>query len=667
MTDPLERTLAFAYDASNRVVAQTLPDGRVVGFGYDAANNLTSLTPPSRPPHAFAYTPVNLAEEYAPPDIGLETTDTTYLYNLDRQLTRVLRPDGREVTIAYDPAGRRESVTFSRGVQTYEYSPEGRLESITTPEGNTLTYTYDGPLLRTTTWSGEVSGSVERTYDASFRVNSITVNGANPVPFTYDNDDLLIGAGALLITRSPQTGLITGTTLGQVTTSNTYNAFGEVVGFSSFFGTTPLFSYTLTRDKLGRIVEKTETIGGVTDMYTYGYDLAGRLTDVVKNGVSISHYEYDANGNRISHTTPTETVAAIYDAQDRLLQYGDTAYAYTAAGDLASKTQGGHSVVFGYDEMGNLRTAELPDGITVNYIIDGNNRRIAKRVNGNLVGGLLFGGRLRPVAEQDGAGSVVARFVHGDRPNVPEHLIKAGVSYRVLTDNLGTPRLIINSQTGGVVQRMDFDEFGRVEFDTNPGFQPFGFAGGLYDHQSGLVRLGSRDYDARTGRWTNPDPMRFIGGSPNLYSYVLGDPVNLIDPHGRYAVAAVPLLAVGAAAVLATAAIVTSPGYQDWANHKIHDLQDWWADWSRRPLEPVEPAEYRGPWDPPVAPGRACPQPTPIPGQKPKTTPPPAVEPADPEEHQPPSGEDLWGDKEKEGLLDKIGDALDWLFGFGGL
>ena len=41
--------------------------------------------------------------------------------------------------------------------------------------------------------------------------------------------------------------------------------------------------------------------------------------------------------------------------------------------------------------------------------------------------------------------------------------------------------------------------------DTNPGFQPFGFAGGLYDPDTGLVRFGARDYDAETGRWTSKE------------------------------------------------------------------------------------------------------------------------------------------------------------------
>jgi RHS repeat-associated protein len=72
-----------------------------------------------------------------------------------------------------------------------------------------------------------------------------------------------------------------------------------------------------------------------------------------------------------------------------------------------------------------------------------------------------------------------------------------------------------------------------VLHDTNPGFQPFGFAGGLYEPATQLVRFGARDYDAETGRWTSKDPIGFGGGDTNLYGYVLQDPVNFIDPDGK--------------------------------------------------------------------------------------------------------------------------------------
>lgn len=75
---------------------------------------------------------------------------------------------------------------------------------------------------------------------------------------------------------------------------------------------------------------------------------------------------------------------------------------------------------------------------------------------------------------------------------------------------------------GSVAQQIDYDEFGVVTADSNPGFQPFGFAGGLYD--SKLVRFGKRDYDAETGRWTSKDPIRFDGHDTNLYRYGRNDP-----------------------------------------------------------------------------------------------------------------------------------------------
>ena len=131
----------------------------------------------------------------------------------------------------------------------------------------------------------------------------------------------------------------------------------------------------------------------------------------------------------------------------------------------------------------------------------------------------------------DAAGNIVARFVYGTKANVPDYLIKAGVTYRILSDHLGSPRVVLESTTGLIVQRMDYDEFGNVLLDTNPGFQPFGFAGGLYDQHTGLVHFGSRDYDAQIGRWTTKDPVK-LNGAANVFSYVDSDPINFVDLTG---------------------------------------------------------------------------------------------------------------------------------------
>ena len=228
------------------------------------------------------------------------------------------------------------------------------------------------------------------------------------------------------------------------------------------------------------------------------------------------------------------SLAGTYDAQDRLLTYGNNTYTYTANGGLLTKTDTATNTVttYNYDVLGNLISATLPDGTVIEYIIDGQNRRIVKKINGVLVQGFLYEDLLRIAAELDGAGNVVTRFIYGSKINIPDYMVKEGVTYRIISDHLGSPKLIVNSTTGQIVQQIDYDEFGNILTDTNPAFQPFGFAGGIYDQHTKLTRFGARDYDAETGRWTAKDPIKFFGGNPNLYGYVLNDPVNGIDPWG---------------------------------------------------------------------------------------------------------------------------------------
>jgi RHS repeat-associated protein len=130
------------------------------------------------------------------------------------------------------------------------------------------------------------------------------------------------------------------------------------------------------------------------------------------------------------------------------------------------------------------------------------------------------------------AGNVVSKFAHGSRMNVPDYMTKGGKTYQIVCDYLGSPRLVVDVADGSIVQSLGYDEFGNVLLDTNPGFQPFGFAGGLYDHQTGLTRLGARDYDGRTGRWTAKDPILFNGDGTNLYLFSMGDPINNLDASG---------------------------------------------------------------------------------------------------------------------------------------
>jgi RHS repeat-associated protein len=588
VTDPMNRVQQYGYDAANRVVTQTFADGSQVGFGYDANGNLTSVTPPGRPEHGFGFTPNDLMSSYTPPVVA-GVGATTYEYNHDKQPSVIHRPDGSTINFTYDSAGRLWTTTYpsigGNVTVTRTYSPTtGQLTGVTTSDGQSLAYGYDGKLVTSTTWSGNVAGSVGRTYNNDFRVASETVNGANSVAFGYDNDGLLTSIDGLTITRDSTNGLITETTLGQVTDHRTYDTFGKLATYEAKFGSTSLYSVSYVPDSLGRIEQKTETIQGTTTVWNYSYDSAGRLWQVMQNGILTATYLYDANGNRTSVTTPSGTQTATYDVQDRLLTYGNLAYTYTPNGDLQSKTDTttGQVTSYAYDGQGNLRHVDLPDGRAIDYLIDSENRRVAKKVNGAVVRKWIYQDQLKPVAEFEGTGTLLARYLDG-------LTIKSGTSYRVVADHLGTPRLLVSSTTGAVAQRLDVDEWGQVTTDSAVGYQAFGFGGGIYDSDTGLVRFGSRDYDPGTGRWAAKDRIIFAGRDSDLYGYVMNDPVNIADPTGE-----VP--------------------FGNFAKRKLGQLLAAFGRWvaGELPLEPVEPLKRR-----PTPPGDFRPPPEKCPLQPP--------------------------------------------------
>ena len=498
VTDPLLLDYVYTYDLVGRPKTLTLPGNRVIVWNYDANGNVTGITPPGRPIHVFNYNDLDLEDRYTPPVVpGVALPQTQYGYNNDNQLTTITRPDTQQVTLGYDTAGRLGTVTLPGRTITSGYSvTTGQLTSLANSSGVSLGYSYDGSLPVGETFSGAVAGTVTRGYNSDFRVTSLTVNGA-PIVFGFDNDGLLTQAGSLTVTRDPQNGRISGTTLGPVTTNQGYNGFGEVNSFTASYAGNPLFSTTTTYDKLGNITQVIETVEGVTNTYVYGYDDLARLTSVTRDGVQVEGYTYDDNGNRLTANGQTAT----YDDQDRLLTFGTTSYTHTENGERRTKSQGSSTTTYSHDALGNLTQVTLPNGTIIDYVIDSRNRRVGKKVNGVLVHGLLYEDQLRPVAEFDGTGAIVSRFVYAEKANVPEYIIKGANTYRIVTDARGSPRLVINTQTGAVEQRMDYDAFGNLTGDTNPGLQPFGFAGGIYDRDTALTRFGARDYDSQIGRW----------------------------------------------------------------------------------------------------------------------------------------------------------------------
>jgi RHS repeat-associated protein len=530
VTDSEDHTTSYEYDPIGRMTGINRPDGNFVDFSYDANGNMTVLINPAGTEHRFGYNLVNNNSSYLTPLSG----SYSYIYDKDRRLIQTNFPSGKNIINDYtDPSNpidksRLWQIRTSGGNIDFTYLCGTKINSITKGT-ESITYGYDGKLIISETLAGTLNQSLNYAYNDDFDVSAFSYAGST-VNYTYDNDGLLTAAGNFAISRNTENGLpesVTGM-------ARSFNGYAEVEEQTVSVGSSNVASWNLTRDNNGRITQKTETTAGITAEYSYTYDSMGRLLMVTKGAALVEEYRYDPNGTRNYEMNALRGIAGrafTYSEEDHLLTAGSTSYQYDLDGFLTTKTEGVNVTTYAYSTRGELLSVTLPDGKLIEYVHDPLGRRIAKRVDGTITEKYLWQGMTRPLAIYDGSDNLLLRFEYAD-DRVPAAVTKEGITYYLAYDQVGSLRVVADS-VGDVIKRIDYDAFGNIINETNEDFKiPFGFAGGLHDRDTGLVRFGYRDYDPDVGRWTAKDPTGFASGDTDLYGYVLNDPANLIDPLG---------------------------------------------------------------------------------------------------------------------------------------
>ena len=259
----------------------------------------------------------------------------------------------------------------------------------------------------------------------------------------------------------------------------------------------------------------------------FGYDTLDRLTSASHPLLATTQaFAYDAVGNRT-------TGGSVVNAGNQLTADANYAYVYDDNGNLTRKTllATGNFTQYTYDAENRLtKVEEFAAGnptpvFTSTYRYDGLGRRIEKVANGQTRRYIYHGEDI--LLEYDGSNVLQARYTHGPGIDEPIAVTKGGSTFFYHQDGLGTVTDLTDA-AGATAKSYSYDAYGKVFDQAGTVEQPYTYTGREFDSESGLYYYRARYYDPNSGRFLQKDPILSV----NLYPYVVGNPVNLLDPLG---------------------------------------------------------------------------------------------------------------------------------------
>jgi RHS repeat-associated protein len=271
-------------------------------------------------------------------------------------------------------------------------------------------------------------------------------------------------------------------------------------------------------DAVSRLTSLGDNLAGTAYDQTlgFGYNPASQIASNTRSNDAYAwtgHYNlnrgYVANG--LNQYSATGSITPTYDSKGNLTSAGAKTYAYTSENLLTSLTNSAPGAIqawstYSYDPLMRLAVIDSSNNsFDASLAYDGQDFILEG----------LSGGRTR-------------RYVRG--PGIDEPL----VAY--LVTPAGTSRLWYQADERGSIVRHSNDagtpgQIGKYDEYGIGGSGRIRYAGQYWLGDGNLIYSRARIYDARLGRFLQPDPIGY-GDGMNMYAYVGGDPVNRTDPSG---------------------------------------------------------------------------------------------------------------------------------------
>jgi RHS repeat-associated protein len=296
-------------------------------------------------------------------------------------------------------------------------------------------------------------------------------------------------------------------------------------------------SHGETLIKRGYVYDNSSNLVRVTDSRwgetIYVYDSVEHLIKAMRDRGPGEIFSYDFVGNVTSMSEQgTGDQLLEYGLGGRLVRRGNTTYVYDDNGRLTEKseTDGNrkHSTwTYTWDASDRLRAVTTPQGVTWKYEYDPFGRRVRKRGPDGDSRFVWDGNVVAHYLEED---EVRSTWLFDPKTFRPLGTIQNGLFYSIMTDQIGTPREIVDRH-GRVAWSAVYSSWGKVSHLETRGVEcPIRFQGQWFDEESGLHYNRFRYYDPHSARFVSADPIRLLGG-PNLYRYA-HNPINWVDPLG---------------------------------------------------------------------------------------------------------------------------------------